>query len=628
VCGIAGILGLDAAAAKSAVAGMTEQLRHRGPDDAGSAHSGPCTLGHARLSIIDLETGRQPLQNEDGSLLLVCNGEVYNFRELRKHLESRGHTFSTNSDNEVILHLYEEHGPDCLEHLDGMWAFALWDSNAERLMLARDRLGEKPLVYYQGDGFLAFASELGALLSLDNIPRVLDLAATHHYLSYLAVPYPLTIYRDIRKLPPAHRLMAENGDVSVERYWDIEPAAERWALDEAADRVRAAVEDAVRSRLVADVPIGALLSGGIDSSIVVGLMSRMCEQPVRTFSMGFDEPGYDEREHARAAAEAFGTEHREFEAKPDAVEVMPLLARRYGEPFADPSAIPAYTIARATSGHVKVALSGDGGDESFGGYPRHVAARACGQIDRVTPSFRKLIGLLGSALPRGRDRKSALRRAHMLLGAMGLSPAKRHAAWLAHASEEDKRLLYNPLVLRAASPPDSTTAFDEPYAQCRELNDAAAAAMYTDMKTYLPNDPLVKIDIASMATGLEVRAPLLDHKVVETAFRIPTSCKFRGTRGKLVLRHAFRDILPTAVAGRSKMGFGVPIAKWLRADLASFAERALLRSDTIFPRVFSTARVERLLKEHAAGRADHSYPIWTLLCFELWAREFQPKLPF
>ncbi len=632
MCGIAGILTAGGDKGR-AVAAMVERLRHRGPDDAGTWQSAPaggkpsCALGHARLSIIDLETGYQPMKNEDGSVVLVCNGEIYNFRELRHELESRGHRFASKSDNEVIIHLYEEHGADCVEHLDGMFAFALWDAKAERLLLARDRLGEKPLVYYQADGFLAFASELDALVALDAVPRVLDPEAVHHYLSYLVVPFPLTIYRGVRKLPPAHVLVFENGAAQLSRYWDLTPEPEDCTLDVAAERVRAAVEEAVRSRLVSDVPPGAFPSGGIDSSIVVGLMSRMCSEPVRTFSIGFGDTAYDELAYAREAAGAFGTAHMEFQVTPDAVEVLPLLARRYGEPFADPSAVPTYYLAQETAAHVKVALTGDGGDESFGGYLRHIAAQVCRHIDRTVPTFGRVIGLLGTQLPRGRDRKSVATRARLLLGAMHLSPAERHAAWLAYSSGIEKRRLYSPAFAEMVGQTDSVDLFRAPYERCVGLRDAASAAMFADLMRYLPDDPLVKMDIATMACGLEARAPLLDHRVVELALRIPSRHKLHGGRGKLVLRHAFRDLLPPRIASRGKMGFGVPVARWLREDLAGFVREALTGSQTILREVFSMPEVERLLREHTGGRTDNGYLLWALLCFELWAREFHPRPP-
>ncbi len=356
MCGIAGVARFgDKPVTEGALAGMVERLRHRGPDDSGEvvsrSGSATCWLGHARLSIIDVATGRQPLANEDGSILLVCNGEIYNFRELRKDLESRGHRFKSNSDNEVILHLYEEHGAGCVKLLDGMFAFAVWDAEAGRLVLARDRLGEKPLVYYEGDGFFAFASELDSLLSLDAIPRVLDPEALHYYLSYLVVPFPLTIYRGIRKLAPAHVLVVEKrGEGMSEtcpcRYWDLVPAPQEVTLDEAAEQVRSAVEEAVRSRLVADVPLGAFLSGGIDSSIIVGLMTKLCGERVSTFTIGFGDPAYDELEYARLAAERFGTLHTEFQVTPNAVDVLPLLAKRYGEPSPTRLRSPPTTLRR------------------------------------------------------------------------------------------------------------------------------------------------------------------------------------------------------------------------------------------------------------------------------------------
>jgi asparagine synthase (glutamine-hydrolysing) len=628
MCGIAGIIA-DGGGAR--IDAMVERLRHRGPDDQGSVTAGRCVLGHARLSIIDLATGHQPLTNEDESLQLVCNGEIYNFARLRADLESRGHRFRTRSDNEVILHLYEQHGVDCVTRLDGMFAFALWDAPNERLLLARDRLGEKPLVYYESDGsdgepaVFAFASELNALLGLDAVPRVLDPAALHHYLCYLSVPLPRTIYRGVRKLPPAHRLVLERGEARVERYWDLTPEPAAMSLDEAADATRAAVEEAVRSRLVADVPLGAFLSGGIDSSLVVGLMSRHCAEPVRTFSIGFGDPAYDELAHARTVAEAFGTRHTEFRVEPDAVDVLPLLATRYGEPFADPSAIPSYYLARATAEHVKVALTGDGADEAFGGYPRHLAAWLCGRTDAV-PGVGQLAGRIAGLLPAGRDRKSATRRAKLLLGAMGLPPAARHAAWLSYTAEDAVRLLYTPALRAATADEDASTAFAAEYERCAGLNDPATAAMFADLARYLPNDPLVKMDIATMANGLEARAPLLDHRVVELAFRIPSRHKLHGGRGKHVLRHAFRDLLPGAILARGKMGFGVPIARWLREDLAAFARATLRGSETILFDVFDREAVARTLEEHTAGRADHAYLLWSLLCFELWAAAFEPRL--
>ncbi len=627
MCGIAGILNEQGPASQEAVERMVARMRHRGPDDSGAEVVGRCGLGHARLSVIDPETGHQPMASEDGAVRLVCNGEIYNFRELRKELEDRGHTFRTQSDNEVIVHLYEEQGPECVAALDGMFAFVLWDEPNQRLLLARDRLGEKPLVYHRGGSFFAFASELGGLTALDGVPRVIDPVALDLYMAFLAVPSPRTIYRDVYKLPPAHHLILEGDELRLERYWSVEPAPEDMTLDEAADAVRAAVERAVRSRLVSDVPIGAFLSGGIDSSIVVGLMSGMCDDPVRTFSIGFGDREYDELEHARTVAAEFGTDHTAFEVTPDAVEILPLLARHYGEPFADPSAVPTCYLARMTSEHVKVALTGDGADESFGGYPRHLAARACGRIDRTIPSIAWLLGRLGSFLPTGRDRKSRLTRARLLLGAMHLAPAERHAAWLSYSSEPDRRALYTSALTAAlADGPSPDEPMRELYARSRVPGDPATAAMFADLNAYLPNDPLVKGDIATMANGLEVRAPLLDHRVVELAFRIPSEHKLRGGRGKRVLRHAFRDLLPESVRSRRKMGFGVPIARWLREDLGTYVEETLLGSETVLPHLFHRERIRRLLDEHTAGKTDHAYTLWSLLCFELWAREYAPDV--
>ncbi len=579
MCGICGVVGGGAD-----VRAMAARLAHRGPDDEGFFED---VLGFRRLAIIDLETGAQPMRGCRDNWL-VFNGEIYNYRELRARLD---HPFRTRSDAEVILHLYEDKGPECVRDLDGMFAFAIWDARERRLFAARDRMGKKPLVYWHAGERFQFASELAAL----EVPRRLDRVALEHYLAFGYVPAPLTIYGGVRKLPPAHVLFYDGREVRVERYWEprIRPVSE--GEDSIAERVFYALADAVRKRLVADVPLGAFLSGGLDSTIVAGLMGQMGR--LRTFTVGFAEREFDEREYAREAARHFRAEHREFQVRPSAAEVLPLLVERHGEPFGDPSTVPAFYLSKMASGHVKAVLSGDGGDELFGGYRRHRAMEWMARIRGWPAPILRL-----AAAGAGRRSPYAERVGRML---------RRSAAPLREVYAELMSVFTRPMRRALGLGGEVEGYLSEPFG--RFESEPAAAAGYTDLVTYLPDDILAKVDIASMANGLEVRCPFLDAAVVELALSVPPALRL----GKRLLRRAFRGLVPRVVLERAKKGFGVPVADWLRGELRPMLEdsmRSLERRGFFEPK-----EIRRLVKEHLSGRADHGSRLWLLLVYELWS---------
>lgn len=591
---------------------MTDALTHRGPDEEGAYAQGDAALGIRRLRIIDLVTGGQPMTNEDETVWTVHNGEIYNFEELREALAARGHRFRTRSDTECIVHAYEEWGERFPAHLRGMFAIAVWDTRAKRLVLARDRLGKKPLVYAALSGRLAFASEIQALLRLDQLPRDIDLGALGDYLAYGYVPVPLTIFRSIRKVPPGHVLVWADGECEVSPYWDLRytPKIEI-GEDDALERIEVALNEAVRLRLVADVPVGALLSGGIDSSVVVALMARHSSR-VKTFSIGFEDRAYDELAHARRVAQRFGTEHHEFVVRPDAAEVLPTLVRHYGEPFADSSAIPTFYVSRLARTEVTVALNGDGGDEVFGGYERHRALHWTERA-RAVPGTGLALGALAHApgLPA---------RASRLAAAAAAPAAARYAHWMSLLSHDLLTELVRSDRLAAMSA-QRTYAVERAYDRVRGL-EPFDRALAVDTATYLPNDLLVKMDIASMANSLETRSPLLDHTVVELVACLPVRLKLgRGSSGKHLLRRLARRLLPVENIDRPKMGFAVPVGSWLRADMRPRAEEALLGPRAWSRDLFEPATVRRLWDEHVSGLADHGHKLWVLFMLELWHDE-------
>ncbi len=580
---------------------MRAALVHRGPDEGSTDTFGHCVLGHQRLRVIDLDTGYQPVTNEAGDVVAVFNGEAYNFRPLREEL--RGHEVRGTGDTPVLPHLYEESGPQFVERLHGMFALALWDAGRERLVLARDRLGKKPLLWTRlSDGTLAFASELKALLRLPGLSRQVDLDAIDAYLALQYVPGDRTALEGIRKLPPGHVLIAEGAAERIEPYWRIEPAEPSTREEEWLERVRMTVGAAVRKRLVADVPLGALLSGGIDSSVVVALMAQASTQPVRTFTVGFADARYDERAHARTVAERYGTLHDELTIEEDVAATLPRLAAAYDEPLGDEAAFPTFLIAEQARRHVTVALAGDGGDEAFAGYERYVAHALAARVPAAAArASAAVVRLLPAA---GREPRSAIFRAARFLDAAAAPRRDRYG----------RLMEVFPLELRRALWADSRLARP---VRLEPPRSGITGLQLLDVATYLPGDLLLKADIASMAHSLELRSPFLDHEVVALGLALPDSLKTRGRQGKVALRRAFADDLPPEVAGRGKTGFGVPLGRWFRDDLRETA-RDLLPTERGW---FRPDAVRQLLDEHGSGHADHGHRLWCLLMLELWVRE-------
>jgi asparagine synthase (glutamine-hydrolysing) len=614
---------------------MLEAQAHRGPDAWGVWPAAPqtesrCALGHRRLAIIDLsEAGRQPMANADGSVQLTFNGEIYNFQQLRQELEGLGHRFRTRTDTETIIYAYEQWGVECVKHLRGMFAFGLWDERRQRLFLARDRAGKKPLVYTQtGDRFL-FASEFQGLLADREVPRAVNPAALDAYLSYGYIPAPQTAYQGVHKLPPAHWLTVDitpqGFQTRLERYWSLayQPKVQLNVV-EAGEQLRAKLTEAVRLRMISDVPLGAFLSGGIDSSIVVGLMAQHSAQPVKTFSIGFAEAAFNETEHARRIAEKWQTEHHEFIVQPNALEILPKLVRHYGEPYADSSAVPTYYVAELTRQHVTVALNGDGGDESFAGYERYLGNRVAERLHAV-PGAAWAGKLASRLIPDSIDPKNRLRTVRRFLNVAAQPMAERYTRWLSFFNCETKPMLYSPeFIAQLNGARDGYLA--GLFAQFEGesgLLDPVDMAMAVDVQSYLPFDLLVKVDITTMANSLEARSPFLDHEVMELAARLPVQLKAPGRDLKHLLKRTFADLLPRANVNRRKMGFGVPVGVWFRRELRDFLRDVLLAKSAAERGYFNRAEVERLVTEHQAGRADYAFQLWSLLMLELWQREFQ-----
>jgi asparagine synthase (glutamine-hydrolysing) len=611
---------------------MCDAIRHRGPDDRGIVRL-PRTpsggrvpgvgLGSQRLSIIDVAGGHQPICNEDQTVWTVLNGEIYNFAELRKELEGRGHRFATRSDTEVIVHLYEERGEDFVTALDGMFAIALWDTRAHKLVLARDRFGKKPLLYADRGDRLSAGSEFAALLVDADVSTALDLDALDCYLAYMAIPAPLTIYRGIRKLPPAHLLVRDVNGTRVRRYWSLSYTPKRSITEaDARAELMTRLTDAVRKRLLSEVPLGAFLSGGIDSSAVVALMARLMDRPVKTFSIGFEDAEFNELPHARTVATAFGCDHHEFVVRPDAVEILPTLVRHFGEPYADSSAIPSYYLSKLTRQHVTVALNGDGGDEAFAGYRWHLANRLAERWQRMPRLARSAVRAALDRLPAPADRHRWRARVRRFVGAAEASRPDRYRAWVGVFSRELEREL---LVSREL--PSCSVDIISPLFDAVAALDPVDAMLAVDTAFYLPTDLLVKMDIMTMANSLEGRSPFLDHHLVEFVASLPSEMKLRRGTSKYVLKRALRGLVPDAILSRGKRGFAVPIGRWLRTDLRDYLRDHLLSRRAADDGLFDPRVVARLVDDHQSSRADHSHQLWTLLMFELWRRESSAPRP-
>ena len=641
MCGICGSAWLDSDPAgglpETSLAKMVARLEHRGPDDSGTFRDRNAALGFRRLAIVDLPGGHQPLSNEDGTIWTVFNGEIYNFPALRHRLEARGHSLRSLGDTEVLVHLYEDEGPGLFSLLRGMFALAIWDAPRRRLVLGRDRMGQKPLVYRldPASGRITFASELKALLALPeaDVPRNVDPAALDEYLTFGYVPYPSTILRGVRKLPPAHHAVWQDGKLDLARYWnpDFNRQVDR-PLAEAADELRATLDAAVREQMVADVPLGAFLSGGVDSSIVVALMQRASNRPVKTFSIGFDDPSFDESGYAELVAKSLGTEHQTFRVEPDAWSTLPALAEQFDEPFADSSSLPTWFVARETRRHVTVALTGDAGDELFGGYDRYRAVALAARMDQLPSSLRGWLGgPLARVVPSSVRAKTRLRQVKRFLERVNLSPERRYLGWVAMFDEPTRTGLYSPDFLdHLARSSERSDVDTDPASVLFEALGAASRrdpvtqATVADLLTYLPGDLLVKVDLASMAHSLECRSPFLDHRVVELALAMPVDHKLRlrGGRSKVVLKAAFADSIPPSILTRPKMGFGVPLDRWFRGPLGVEVRSVLLDPRTLARDLFRPEAVRALIDDHLGGRRDHAYRLWALLMLELWFRRY------
>jgi asparagine synthase (glutamine-hydrolysing) len=621
MCGIAGIVRSGAAPPEpEVIERMCDAIIHRGPDSRGLHLDEEAGMGIQRLRIIDLETGDQPIYSEDRSVVVVLNGEIYNFRELRRSLERRGHRFATRSDTEVIVHLYEDRGVACVNDLDGMFAFALWDARERRLMLARDRMGEKPLFYAHLGRTLCFASELGALLECREVPRDVDPLALDAYFAFRYIPAPMSAFRAVKKLPAATRLVFEEGKLTLDRYWraDFSQKA-RGSDEELLHGLKERLRDAVQQRLVADVPVGAFLSGGIDSTAVVAEMADLSTRAVKTFSIGFDDPALDERSAARAVAQRFATDHEELVVRPSATEILPRLIRHYGEPFADATAIPTFYLSEMTRRHVTVALNGDGGDETFGGYQRYVINRHLARLGLLPHTVRSAAAGFGSRIPSNGHANSAANRLRRSLGSLGDSPVDRYRRYMTDFQGFDRRAMYTPAFAAAVSASAVPSVISRPWNQSG-ATDVVDLMLDVDQQTYLPDDLLFKADIATMAHSLEGRAPMLDHRFVEYAASLPVHLKVRGRSTKTGLRRLLEASVPSSIVNAPKRGFQPPLAGWLRAELRQLAYEVLADPIADNRGYFLPGRVRALLDDHVTGRADNGQAIWTLLVFELWHR--------
>jgi asparagine synthase (glutamine-hydrolysing) len=633
MCGIAGILDLKGRAVEqSLLERLCARLAHRGPDDEGFHVDRNVALGQRRLSIIDLSSGRQPMSNEDGTVWVTFNGEIYNFLELRPELEAHGHRFATRTDTEVIVHAFEQYGTGCLGRFRGMFAFAIWDQRRRRLFLARDRVGKKPLFYAQANGQFVFASELQALLQHPGVRREPDPAALDEYLTYGYIPAPRTAFRSVFKLPPAHFLTLElpeegtgTAETRVECYWRLRYTPKLdLSEDEAAEGLLEVLTEAVRLRLIADVPLGALLSGGVDSSMMVALMSRLSDRPVKTFSIGFDEKGFNELPYARLVARRYDTDHHELIVRARALDILPTLIRHYGEPFADSSAVPSYYVAQLTRQHVTVALNGDGGDECFAGYERYLGSGLAERYQRIPRPVRAgMIEPLAALIPATLPRRNRLSQAKRFLQVAAFPAARRYLRWVTYVTPEQKQGLYTADFQSQLDRGEEGAWLLDQFADVRrEGCNHLDSLLATDVRSYLPYDLLVKMDIATMARSLEARSPFLDHKVMEFAARLPCRYKLRGTTLKYLLKKVARKLLPAQNLDRRKMGFGIPVGNWMRGELRPLLDDVLLSSKALARGYFRPEAVQHLVSENAQGPHDHSHQLWALLWLELWHREF------
>jgi asparagine synthase (glutamine-hydrolysing) len=621
VCGIAGMVTrlVGSRPGCELLRAMCSVIEHRGPDDEGYYSAGSVALGMRRLSIIDVDGGQQPVRNENGTVWAVFNGEIYNFRQLRADLEAHGHAFTTNSDSETIVHAYETYGDDFVARLHGMFAIALWDVQRRRLILARDRFGKKPLFYAELSSGLVFGSELKCLLLHPDFDRTIDPLALDEFLAYGYVPAPRTIFARARKVKPAHMLTLADGRLTERRYWHLEPRTQTRKLtprawQSAADQLESVIEDAVRNRLISDVPLGAFLSGGLDSSVVVAMMARLTREPVKTFTIGLDDALSNEAPAAARTAATLGTDHHQLIVRPDFQCLLPRIVWGMDEPLADPSVIPTYYVSRLARKHVTVALSGDGGDEAFAGYTRYALTDRELAFDHIPRSVRSLAAAIGEVLPRGVRGKNLLRR-------LPQHWTRRYALGLTIFPRAERYALY-PRDFTAQLQAHDQNGYLEGLFTTTAHADVISALQWVDVHSYLANDILVKVDRMSMINSLETRAPLLDHNVMQLAFELPSEAFYRAGVGKLLFREVARRLVPPELLARPKSGFGIPVSRWLRGELRPLVHAILLDRALLNRAWFDPGYVRHLVKDHESGLFDNGLQIWTLLILEMWAQQY------
>ncbi len=624
MCGICGIIQPEKPVPSSIIKSMCDSIIHRGPDDEGIYVNENVALGARRLSIIDLVTGHQPISNEDGSIWIAYNGEVYNFPELKKILEKKGHKFKSKSDTETIVHSYEEWGENFVNKLRGMFAFAIWDEGKQKLILVRDRIGIKPLYYtLLKDGTIVFGSELKTLLKYQGIDREIDFEALDLFLTLEYIPAPYTIFKNVRKLKAGHILIYQNGKIQIKKYWDIEKecASQKVKdINEYCEQLYYLLKESVKLRLISDVPLGCFLSGGIDSSTIVGLMSELGVQPIRTFSIGFEERSYNELKYARIIAKKFQTEHHEFIITPKIIDLTEKLINHLDEPFGDFSIFPTYLVSKIARDYVKVILSGDGGDEVFGGY-EHYQAQKLAEIPFLFP-LNQILKYALSPFPPQEKKKGFWNKLKRYSEGFYHAKTDRHFRWMMFLNSNYKEKLYSPVFLNDLK--NSKTILERypfsEYFKTAQYMDDINKELYLDLKTYLSDDILVKVDRMSMAVSLETRVPLLDHKLVEFAFQIPGNYKLKGLTTKWIFKKTMERLLPRENIYRSKEGFSIPIKNWLRNELKDFLFDYL--NEKKLSEFFNFSFIKKMIDEHLSGKENHSHRLWALLVFEVWRENY------
>ncbi|MFO7889326.1 MAG: asparagine synthase (glutamine-hydrolyzing) [bacterium] len=619
MCGICGILYKDSCRTpdKQMLHNMNNTIIHRGPDDSGVQIFSSVGLAMRRLSIIDLTTGHQPLSNEDKTITIVFNGEVYNFPVLKKQLQNLGHRFKTSTDTEVIVHGYEEWGEDVCKKINGMFAFALWDGKKKKLMLARDRIGIKPLYYYQDGEKLVFGSEIKTILQCDNLDKSIDLVALNNFLTFEYIPSPRSIFKNIHKLEPGHWLTWSHGQLNDSSYWDFVPRKKFWKASEAQQRMQEIMQDSVRLRLISDVPLGAFLSGGIDSSITVASMARLMEKPVKTFSIGFKESSYNELDYARAVSEMYNTEHHEFTLKANALELTEKLVKQFDEPFGDFSIFPTYLVSKMARDFVTVALSGDGGDELFAGYDTYRAHMFAQRIYKWMPG-KSMFNYLADKIPPTEQKKGFINSYKRFVQGTWLPESLYHARWMIFLQQQERARLLSDDVLNEISDYKHYDFIQRHAEKLDENTDDITRMGYIDLKTYLVDNILVKVDRMSMANSLETRVPFLDHRLVEFAFSLPPHLKMKLLKTKYILNKTFWNYLPREVQNRDKQGFSIPIKNWIKEELKPMMTDLLNESRIRQQGFFKPEYVAELMNTHIKGKENHSHKLWALMFFQQW----------